>query len=103
MKKETKALLAKLLEDEVIVLSWGITNIQISVSCVSFDVNGFKYKGTVSIELDNEGYRIVLKDKTVNSSLDDIVTVLDNEIEKTGNYISDIINTTKKSSPLRLD
>ena len=90
MKKELRTLLVRLLKDEVTMQSWGITNIQIDDSSLRFDVSGMKYVGTVSISIDNCGYKIHIGTKSVLASIDDVISILDNEIERTENYISDL-------------
>ena len=93
LNKEIKKLLVKLLENEVTVLSWGISNIQISNRILSFEVSGFKYNGAVQITIDNKRYRIILNDKNIICSLDDLVPIMDNEIESSENYMSNFLAT----------
>ena len=59
--ENVRMLLLSLLKDEVVVASWGMTNIIISETKLSFSVNGFKYKGVVTIEEnDSSNYEILL-------------------------------------------
>lgn len=90
MNNELKALLKQILNEEIIVLSWGITNIHILDSSLRFNVSGMKYDGAVSISTDTNGYKINMETKYLNANLDDIIRILDDEIEKTDNYISDL-------------
>ena len=99
LNQKIKKLLIKLLENEVTVLSWGISNIQVSICNLSFEVNGFKYKGNVQITIENKGYRLILKEKNIICSLDNIVSIMDNEIEKNENYMSNILATIPLLAP----
>lgn len=90
MNKELRYLLVRLLKDEVTLQSWGITNILIKDSSLNFDVSGMKYSGTVFINTCTNGYIISLGAKTIQATIDDIISILDSEIEKTDNYISDL-------------
>lgn len=47
--ENVRKLLLSLLKDEVIVASWGISNINISQTQLSLSVSGFKYQGRVTI------------------------------------------------------
>lgn len=90
MKKEIRNLVNRLLHEELIVQSWGITNIQIIENVIRFEVCGFKYKGLIIISTDANGYNVNIGNKNIQSSLDNIINVLDDEIEKTENYTSDL-------------
>jgi hypothetical protein len=83
-----KRLSIRLLQDEVVLASWGISNVITDESSFRFSVNGFKYCGPVEIRAqDNGRYEILLgKDSQGIVDLDHIVGFLDNAIEKTGNY-----------------
>lgn len=95
MKEELKALLKRFLKEEITVLSWGITNIHILDCSLRFDVSGMKYDGTVFISIATNGYKIRLDTKDLIANLDDIIRILDDEIEKTENYVSDLSKLTR--------
>lgn len=92
LSKNIKSLLLSLLEDKVVVSSWGISSIFISDTSIKFDVNGMNYQGTVVIEsLNNKDYNIIIGNKNIclNSS-NDVINWLDSEIEKTNDYLFDL-------------
>ena len=93
LEKGLKALMARFLDNEIITLSWGLTDIQILEGSIKFKVNGLKYKGTVEIYPDGIGYKVNMNNLILSSNLEDIISVLDNEIEHTKNYSSDILST----------
>lgn len=87
-----KSLLLSLLEDKVVVSSWGISNITISNASLKFDVNGIKYKGTIIIEsLNSNDYNIRIDNNSINvNNPSDLIILLDYEIEKTDDYLYDL-------------
>ena len=89
LSSEIRILLLTLLANDEIASSWGITDIDISFSSVSFNVNGFLYTGRVAISPDSlDSYSILLTTKTLgNIDLNRIIQVLDSEIEKSEDYI----------------
>lgn len=89
MNKNIKKALVSLLNKEVKVASWGITNIHIFDTSFDFEVSGFIYNGKVQVKLVDDSYKIYFDTgETINCSLDDLVKTLDSKIEKTDNYES---------------
>ena len=88
IKDSIKLLSILLLQESVIIASWGITNIAINKSNISFDVCGLKYTGKVYVQSMCDGkYEIQLECHTIGPcSLDNIVETLDLIIERTDNY-----------------
>src|ERR1035437_6041054 len=84
-----------LLTQPIILMSWGFHSPRIIHNGLSFLVNGFKYKGKVSI-LYNEGqdlfdvFLLDENDKTVDTInmvyFDQLVEVNDERVEKTEDY-----------------
>lgn len=91
MNKKVKKALLCLLKDEVIVSSWGITNISIKKSSICFDVAGFVYKGRINIKCEQSFYEILLDNGTaIRCSENDLLNILDETIEKTDSYSSNL-------------
>ena len=92
LDKALRLALITLLEDKVTVASWGISNIIIKPSILIFDVDGMKYKGTVSVEASStSGYTIKIGEESYsNWTLDSLVSILDKRIECTANYLEDL-------------
>ena len=86
-------ILAALLESELIVASWGISDIKISSDSVSFSVDGMKYQGLVSISQTSSSDCIVsLKGKaSFRCSQLELASKLDNLIERSDNYYGDLL------------
>ncbi len=95
LAKELKALMVRFLDNEITTLSWGLTDIQILEGSIKFKVNGLKYKGAVEIYPDGIGYKVNMNNRILSSNLEDIISMLDNEIEHTNNYPSDILNSVR--------
>lgn len=88
METKTRMLLISLLANENVVLSWGITNIEVDENRVSFDVSGFLFQGHVTIKEDTSGYCVLLNNTIVMKSLqlDDVIPKLDQAIECDSDY-----------------
>ena len=84
--------LISFLENEVIVASWGISNITINQNSLIFDVNAMKYKGSISVvTTNNSGYIVHIGKETYNNcSLDNLVSFIDSKIEYTPDYFTDL-------------
>ncbi|MBO4416753.1 MAG: hypothetical protein J5801_01370 [Bacteroidales bacterium] len=78
----------RLLKEDVIVASWGITNVELFESHISFHVNGLKYSGMVEVKAkDCDEYEILLDGASIGKGhLDSIVNIIDNAVEKTDCY-----------------
>lgn len=92
MDKNVKKALICLLKEEEKVLSWGITNISIDESSINFNVDGFLYKGSISIRCDETYYEIHFDCGKIIRCIDaaDLTNILDSNIEKTENYQHDL-------------
>lgn len=80
-----------------IVCSWGIHDILLSQSSISFIAEGFKVQGQVEIKLSDDASCCIYIGKryVCNCCVDDVVRLLDSKIEKTKSYKHDIINWLK--------
>jgi hypothetical protein len=90
MNKNIKKALVYLLNEEVIVTSWGISNINIEDTSIGFEVSGFIYQGKVQVSLYNDdGYKINFDTgESVICSIEELTKTLDSKIERTENYES---------------
>lgn len=91
LTKGVKILLKRFLDYGTITLSWGITNIQILDNCVKFRVCGLKYQGMVEIYSNGVQYKVKMGGQTHFSNHENLIHLLDNKIERTENYASDIL------------
>lgn len=81
-----KAILV-LLSEELIVASWGITQILVRESSISFNVTGFLYQGKVTISAIESEYSIRFSNGyAMETSLDKLVSELDRYIERDSHY-----------------
>lgn len=89
---ETKELILSLIRNKNIVCSWGIHNIIITSSAISFDVDGFKYKGQVEIKSNKSSYYSIYMNNQLacNCDIEHIVSQLDLMIETSESYCHDI-------------
>lgn len=89
--EKIRVLLLVLLQRDVVVASWGISEIKITPAKVSFSVNGFQYNGKVTIstrDTDNQ-YDINIGSQMVCCcDKEEIVSILDSLIECNSNYKS---------------
>lgn len=92
LNKTIKQSLITLLKEEEIVSSWGISDISIIDNKVSFKVEGFRYKGLVTIFSNGEGLLDVVLDSRShkNVPIDNILAILDSEIELSDDYINEL-------------
>lgn len=89
-----------LIADKYIVMSWGVVEAKVIDYGLEFEVNGFKFQGTVRVVWTGNGdtYNVIyLKDGKVekvdsNISNDKLVDTIDNYVEKTDNYEEDVQN-----------
>lgn len=89
MNEKIKKALVCLLNEEVIVTSWGITNLNINDTSFMFEVSGFLFQGKVEIIPCESGYRIKLNNVEIATcSLEELVRTLDSKIERVDNYES---------------
>lgn len=81
-----------LLQEEVVIASWGITKVEIEDTNLCFYVNGLKYSGPVNISvLDSGDYEVFFGEESHGvQSLETIVSFLDNTIEMTDSYSKDL-------------
>lgn len=93
LNKSLRLALIALLEENVIVSSWGISNIVVNPSILQFDVKGFNYEGTITIEVSESGYIVIIGNNTFcHCSLSNLVDLIDKQIEYTGNYTDKLRN-----------
>ena len=89
MNIKIKKALVSLLNEEVMVASWGITNTKITDTSIEFEVSGFIYQGKIQLKPLDDSYNILFDTgESINCSLNDLVKTLDYKIEKTDNYES---------------
>lgn len=87
MNINIRTLLLELLKHQFVVSSWGLTNIKIGASKLSFDVDGLLYKGKVLITVNGCLYTIHLDSRTLSDvALCQVVAVLDGLIEVDEDY-----------------
>ena len=88
-----RKLLLSLLEDEVIVASWGISNINISEKEMSFSVYGFNYQGGVTIKVEDDSKCEVYLNRTKLGcfTFDKVVNIIDENVEKNVSRYHDFI------------
>jgi len=94
MNKMVKKALICLLQEEEKVSSWGICKINIDDSTINFNVDGFLYKGRISIKCDETCYEIYFEHgkKLCCANAIELTDILDSNIEKTENYQQDLEN-----------
>lgn len=91
MNKKIKIALVCLLNEEAIVISWGITNLNINDTSFVFEVSGFLFQGKVEVIPCESGYSIKLNNAEITKcSLEELVSTLDSKIEKMDNYESQL-------------
>ena len=91
MNEKIKKALVSLLNEEVVVTSWGITNININDTSVRFEVSGFLYKGKVELTPCESGYIIKLDNaENIHCQLEELVRTLDTRIERGESYESQL-------------
>lgn len=91
ISKALKLVLITLLEDKVKVASWGISNIVIKPTIITFNVDGIKFKGLVTVEVTGISYTLKIgEDSYTELNLCNLVEFMDNKIECTTNYLSDL-------------
>ena len=89
MNEKIKKALVCLLNEEVIVTSWGITNLNIKDTSFMFEVSGFLFQGKVEMIPCESGYSIKLNNAEIATcSLEELVRTLDSKIERVDNYES---------------
>ena len=77
--------------EEAIVISWGITNLNINDTSFVFEVSGFLFQGKVEVIPCESGYSIKLNNAEITKcSLEELVSTLDSKIEKMDNYESQL-------------
>lgn len=87
--KEMREILIELLTNNIVVTSWGITHLNISDAEISFEVDGFKYKGIVSIVASAKQlyYEVRIGERQFKDChLQDVVKMIDKEVEYGSTY-----------------
>ena len=91
MNEKIKKALVYLLNEEIVVTSWGITNININDTSVRFEVSGFLYKGKVELTPCESRYIIKLDNaENIHCQLEELVRTLDTKIERGESYESQL-------------
>ena len=92
MVGEIKQLATVLLQEEVIIASWGITKVEIEDTYLRFHVDGLRYSGFINIRaVDNGDYEVYFGGAIHGTQrLKNIVHFLDKEIEQTDAYSQDL-------------
>ena len=96
--ENVRKLLLSLLKDEIIVASWGVSNINIFETKISFSVNGFKYQGRVTIIVkDGSDCEVFLAKKNLGCfPFDKVVSIIDEKVENSENcyhnFVKQLIN-----------
>ena len=91
LNRALRLVLITLLKDQVTVASWGISNIVIKPSVLTFNVDGMKFKGIVSVKVTGTTYTLHIgKDSYSNLDLNTLVGFMDERIECTTDYLSDL-------------
>lgn len=92
MDDRIKKALTSLLKEEIIVASWGFSDLTIYNESFKFNVSGFLYQGKVVVSLLEKNYLIQLNNgDSFVCSLINLVDMLDSKIEKTQNYDNSVI------------
>lgn len=87
MNNRIKEALIALLDEEVIVTSWGLYDLNITEKSFTFKVDGFKFHGLISVSLLSSKYLINFDTgESILCNLDKLVETLDSKIEKTEVY-----------------
>ena len=88
MNKNLKRVMIVLLKEKEIISSWGISNVHMKGNVLSFQVDGFIYKGSICIVC-NTSYceARFANSKTIKCNALDLSKVLDAAIEKDENYL----------------
>ncbi len=87
MNKKIKSIVADFLKKREIVSSWGISNILITENSIHFQVEGFIYRGSISIKCDKSSCQIEVDGgKIIQCPVNELINTLDLIIEKDENY-----------------
>ena len=79
------------MEDKVKVASWGISNIVIKPTILTFNVDGIKFKGLVTVEVSGTSYTLKIGENSYTEiKLSNLVEFMDSKIECTTDYLSDL-------------
>lgn len=91
MCEEIREALISLLNEEIKVVSWGVSNIIINDTSFEFCVSGFIFEGKVMVNLHESDYQVCFDNgDVIECSLNNLVDTLDLKIEKTSEYDTQI-------------
>lgn len=96
--KEIKEAIVMLLNNSIIVSSWGISDFFVEEDFISFYVDGLKYKGVININVSNSrsNFNIQIGERNIiGCELSMLVETIDKEVEYTVNYEKDLVETLK--------
>ena len=92
--RKIRNLLLLFLKNDIIVTSWGITEIKITELKISFHVCGFKYRGLVRIEAPTDRGEYLIRfgqNPPISSDLESVIGLLDEKIENNNIYFNELI------------
>jgi len=99
IQKNIVAFANELLKEKEKFCSWGVGKIKIEKNEISFSVSGFIFCGNICITASYPDfcYKIILKNDTLEKVIDNvtlelIVETIDNEVEKTNDYLEALLN-----------
>lgn len=96
MDGKIRTALISLLNEEVIVASWGLTDLTIKDTSFEFFVSGFIYQGKVTVAVQESDCLISLDNgNTFKCAINNLVQSIDCMIEKTSEYDTKIIEWIK--------
>lgn len=104
MNEKIKMALASLLNEEVIIASWGFSDLTIKDTVFEFRVSGLIYQGKVTVAVQESEYLICFENgNKFKCTIKNLVLCLDSVIEKTSDYDAQIIKwiNSYNSTPFR--
>lgn len=91
LHKTLRLVLVTLLEERTIVASWGISDIIIYPTVLSFKVDGMKFKGEIKICVTDSSLSLQIGENYYsNLGLQNLIFFIDDKIECTADYLSDL-------------
>ena len=78
--------LLTLIEQDIVVASWGLSDIQVNESSIIFTVDGFKYRGSVIIIECGDSYKVIMDEYILLCDIISLVNNLDEFIERGSDY-----------------
>lgn len=104
MDNKVRTLLVEFLTNSTIITSWGITDIKVAETNISFFVNAFKYNGRIVINICNEEHEFTYEIEYTSlynfkerADISNIISIIDRTIEASDSYYEDIVKWIGKS------